>query len=997
MDTVKVNKNEPQALNNGIVFTDAAPDTKPDVWDKIRKEKIEQLEEAEANAKKEKDLLEKLQYKVLPDGSVQYLNDNNLCFTDHGKFIEVQPQLELDRETVLTMLKFAQEKFGGNIELTGTPEFKKFAIELIIEENLKINLKHPEQFALKEQLIKEKIESEAKNKPEQQEDKLPKNGIIGHEVLKDTLKVKPLDIVKIGAEITVDNVSGMGVYKNPVNTMILASDVKDITNIVNNVVSEKDNNENSKTASNSNVESFINNYSSNQKLANAVIESYLNQAEFENQAEFSHQTGNKHFSYLSEGDGKESYLFVEINRDLIVDQIIKDSKNFETLEKTLYQHIHVAEPEDAEKIRAAVAYLGNKTDDVNINDVNNVLETYALNKVHAEFDNFKYSSNVTLGDYAVHAVKKLEEDVYTPANLNSADSYIVHQVVTVQGGSELKSQAELPTFSQALLYAQNLQNLKHISDESKSENERLKTSPLEAYIAIREAALKANAIAVLDQANKNEDGTVDITVSFKDKDTDKFLDLHAQIAKNGQVLLSEHGEKIVKTNKLSILSDTVFDKLVSQKNGEVILKTDNDILDKLEKLNQKSIKFDYNSSPLNTWLNLKSEAQNHGYQAKLELMPDDVRNSKSDAFLVTYYKNGIDISDIKSIIRNGGEAASYVNDKRPIESEFVKFDEWQREKLTHSFSQDQAILKEKQVNVEVQPVPVIAEKSESSTNIINSDFKGEVKKELNRFSTAEKPVAVIMLSTGEDGKKLKDSIEGQYQGNIVYASHKIFQDKPYYQDNESKAWSKSLAQGAMADRKNLMFYGNSHDSESLEQAIRKLKKAGYRVEVKAVPTHELASALQDQTHAVSVKRPPYSPEQLQERHADFANTVLHLQSVKGLVDKIDLVDLKHNRTIENEYNASNDSWGKERAYVAEIIAQMQKAPLTDQELVGLENKIDSAIASVRASHSPHAGQSVVALQHLRSDVEHIERNQDMQQEQQRNRVEPNNSNRPKFA
>jgi len=280
---------------------------------------------------------------------------------------------------------------------------------------------------------------------------------------------------------------------------------------------------------------------------------------------------------------------------------------------------------------------------------------------------------------------------------------------------------------------------------------------------------------------------------------------------------------------------------------------------------------------------------------------------------------------------------------------------------------------------------------DKNTELDRGMMEHMVDKELKKSTPVERPVATLIIAPpGEHRDELKDRVASELNNNVVYANHAAFKDSPYYPvvKEHPAAWAKALATGAMADKRNMVFHGNYNDSENLERAVRKLKRAGYRVEIKAIPVHQLVSAVQEQTHAIKLWMPPYSKEQLDSRQKNMADTLAHLQNVKGLVDKIEIVDPLNKSSVTSEYDATRDQWGKERAIVAEIINQLQHRPLTDTEIVALENKIDQAVIGARLVKSPQSGHAVVALQHLRSDIEQLERNQDAQKERYKHNDQP---------
>ncbi len=60
-----------------------------------------------------------------------------------------------DDRSVLAALAVATDFYGGVIELTGSDAFKQKAMQLIIEHNIKVRMKFPDQRAALEKLRKE--------------------------------------------------------------------------------------------------------------------------------------------------------------------------------------------------------------------------------------------------------------------------------------------------------------------------------------------------------------------------------------------------------------------------------------------------------------------------------------------------------------------------------------------------------------------------------------------------------------------------------------------------------------------------------------------------------------------------------------------------------------------------------------------------------------------------------------------------------------------------
>jgi hypothetical protein len=94
------------------------------------------------------DLLDDVTYKKRRDGSVVYALNGRDVFTDEGRHIRMEPRASDDPEAVLAALLLAKEKYGGSIELTGSEEFKRRAIDVIVRHGVAVVLKDPEQHAL---------------------------------------------------------------------------------------------------------------------------------------------------------------------------------------------------------------------------------------------------------------------------------------------------------------------------------------------------------------------------------------------------------------------------------------------------------------------------------------------------------------------------------------------------------------------------------------------------------------------------------------------------------------------------------------------------------------------------------------------------------------------------------------------------------------------------------------------------------------------------------
>ncbi|WP_338128562.1 LPD7 domain-containing protein, partial [Achromobacter insuavis] len=105
-------------------------------------------------ARRHENILQHCRYEVQPDGSVLYLLRDQPAFVDHGNQLLMRPGAQTNEEAVMAALLVAKEKFGA-LELTGSPEFKQFALEVILRNKIDVRLKNPLQDAqLREMRLK---------------------------------------------------------------------------------------------------------------------------------------------------------------------------------------------------------------------------------------------------------------------------------------------------------------------------------------------------------------------------------------------------------------------------------------------------------------------------------------------------------------------------------------------------------------------------------------------------------------------------------------------------------------------------------------------------------------------------------------------------------------------------------------------------------------------------------------------------------------------------
>jgi hypothetical protein len=94
------------------------------------------------------DILERMSYKSMKDGSVLYSVDQQPAFVDHGDQLLMVRDSESSDQAILGALLLATEKYHGRFEITGTPEFTRRAISVILKYRIDARLNNPEQDAL---------------------------------------------------------------------------------------------------------------------------------------------------------------------------------------------------------------------------------------------------------------------------------------------------------------------------------------------------------------------------------------------------------------------------------------------------------------------------------------------------------------------------------------------------------------------------------------------------------------------------------------------------------------------------------------------------------------------------------------------------------------------------------------------------------------------------------------------------------------------------------
>lgn len=123
-------------------------------------------------------VLESVTYKTQRDGSVLYMLSNRPAFVDHGQQILMDAKADEDEEAILAAVLLAKEKYGGAFELTGSEEFKRRAIEIMLKHEIDVKLKNPQQDALRRELAKERAGA-ADDQPKEKDKETLDKPVIG--------------------------------------------------------------------------------------------------------------------------------------------------------------------------------------------------------------------------------------------------------------------------------------------------------------------------------------------------------------------------------------------------------------------------------------------------------------------------------------------------------------------------------------------------------------------------------------------------------------------------------------------------------------------------------------------------------------------------------------------------------------------------------------------------------------------------------------------------
>ncbi|WP_237574006.1 MULTISPECIES: LPD7 domain-containing protein [Burkholderiaceae] len=77
------------------------------------------------------------------------MDDGRDAFVDLGRGIDVLAKGDGDDMSITAALRLAAEKYGGTFELTGSDEFKRRAIDLMVKYRIDVRLRGADQEALR--------------------------------------------------------------------------------------------------------------------------------------------------------------------------------------------------------------------------------------------------------------------------------------------------------------------------------------------------------------------------------------------------------------------------------------------------------------------------------------------------------------------------------------------------------------------------------------------------------------------------------------------------------------------------------------------------------------------------------------------------------------------------------------------------------------------------------------------------------------------------------
>jgi len=90
------------------------------------------------------------------NGDVTYRLDGRDAFTDHGRQLMFSKGSEQERDAVAAGLMLARQKFGPELTVTGSVEFKKLAVETAVARGMDVRFADQSLEAYRRELVKQR-------------------------------------------------------------------------------------------------------------------------------------------------------------------------------------------------------------------------------------------------------------------------------------------------------------------------------------------------------------------------------------------------------------------------------------------------------------------------------------------------------------------------------------------------------------------------------------------------------------------------------------------------------------------------------------------------------------------------------------------------------------------------------------------------------------------------------------------------------------------------
>ncbi|MHB1490816.1 MAG: LPD7 domain-containing protein [Cellulomonas sp.] len=103
-------------------------------------------------------ILKSLDHTVERNGDVTFRQHGRAILRDEGRHLAVLDENNVD--AIAAGLLIAREKFGGNLSLTGSPEFQRRAVQIAVARGIAVKFVDPQLEALRQQILAEKRQAQ---------------------------------------------------------------------------------------------------------------------------------------------------------------------------------------------------------------------------------------------------------------------------------------------------------------------------------------------------------------------------------------------------------------------------------------------------------------------------------------------------------------------------------------------------------------------------------------------------------------------------------------------------------------------------------------------------------------------------------------------------------------------------------------------------------------------------------------------------------------------